>query len=123
MSALKSVADQLVSLCRAGQNIEAINTLYAPNIVSIEAADMGGQGRATEGLAGVLGKGTWWVANHEVHSASVEGPFPHGDDRFALILDYDVTNKPSGQRRQMREVAVYTVANGKIVREEFYYAT
>ena len=30
-------------------------------------------------------------------------------------------NKPSGQRMQMEEAAFYTIRNGKIVREEFFY--
>ena len=51
----------------------------------------------------------------------VTGPFPH-DDRFVVIFDMDVTNKAMGQRFQMQEAALYTVANGKIVREEFFYA-
>jgi ketosteroid isomerase-like protein len=34
----------------------------------------------------------------------------------------DVTNKESGQRVQMREVGIYQVKDGKIVREEFAYA-
>jgi ketosteroid isomerase-like protein len=32
-----------------------------------------------------------------------------------------VTNKPSGNRMQMDEAGLYTVSNGKIVREEFFY--
>ena len=44
-----------------------------------------------------------------------------GEDRFALIFDMDVTNRETGQRMQMREVGLYTVADGKIVREEFFY--
>jgi len=39
--------------------------------------------------------------------------------RFA----YDVTNKPSGRRYQMDEAGVFTVENGKITREEFFYVT
>ena len=50
------------------------------------------------------------------------GPFPHGNDRFCVMFDYDVTNKPSGQRFQMEEVGLYTVADGKISKEEFFYA-
>jgi ketosteroid isomerase-like protein len=68
----------------------------------------------------VKGKGEWWLANHEIHSASVTGPWPHGD-RFVVGFQYDVTNKPSGKRMKMDEVGVYTVRNGKIVREEFFY--
>ena len=31
-----SIAQELVTLCRAGRNLEAINKLYSPKIVSIE---------------------------------------------------------------------------------------
>jgi ketosteroid isomerase-like protein len=57
---------------------------------------------------------------HEVHAAAVEGPWPNGD-RFIVRFTYDVTNKPSGRRMQMDETALFTVQNGKIVREEFFY--
>jgi len=33
--------------------------------------------------------------------------------------DADVTDKSSKQRRRMSEVGVYTVKDGKIIREEF----
>jgi hypothetical protein len=33
--------------------------------------------------------------------------------------DAEVTDKESKQRRKLSEVGVYTVKNGKIVREEF----
>ena len=39
-----------------------------------------------------------------------------------MFSKYDLTNKQSGQRFQMEEVAVYQVSGGKIVREEFFYA-
>ena len=71
----------------------------------------------------VKGKNEWWVNNHEVHSSSVKGPFPNGD-RFAVIFNYDVTAKAgpmAGQRMKMEEVALYTVKDGKITREEFFY--
>jgi hypothetical protein len=57
---------------------------------------------------------------HEVHSANVTGPWPHGD-RFIVGFQYDVTNKPSGKRMKLDEVGLYTVSKGKIVREEFFY--
>jgi ketosteroid isomerase-like protein len=31
--------------------------------------------------------------------------------------------KPSGQRMQMNEMGLFTVKDGKIVREEFFYPT
>lgn len=118
----KSVGKQLVELCKQGKNMECIDKFYAENVESIEAAPPPGGGeRAVRGIAQVRGKNTWWVEQHEIHKAEVEGPFPHGDDRFAVIFRYDVTNKPSKQRLKLDEVALFTVEGGKIVREEFFY--
>ena len=50
----------------------------------------------------------------------MSGPYPH-DDRFAVRFLYDVTDKPSGKRFTMDEVGLFTVVNGKITREEFFY--
>lgn len=118
----KEIGQKLVALCKEGKNLECVDTLYAKNVVSVEAAppQQGGE-QVTEGIEGVRGKGQWWAENHEVHSSEVVGPYPHGDDRFAVRFAFDVTNKPSGMRMQMDEIAVFTVADGKIVKEEFYY--
>lgn len=124
--ALRTVADRLVNLCRQGQHEQAIQELYAPGIVSIEAMDCPeAEGvdmpRRMEGLEAIRGKNQWWIDNHEVHGAEVRGPFLHAPDRFAVIFNYDVTYKPAGQRCQMEEVGIYTVADGKIAQEEFFY--
>lgn len=116
------IGQQLVTCCSEGRNLEAIDTLYAGDIVSVEAADPPEGDREMQGIDAVRGKNQWWLDNHEVHSASVKGPFPHGEDRFAVTFNFDVTNKPSGQRFSMEEVALYTVSDGKVVREEFFYS-
>ncbi|MES3033384.1 MAG: nuclear transport factor 2 family protein [Gemmatimonadota bacterium] len=115
------VARALVALCREGRNDEAIASLYAPDVVSVEAGAGAEMSREVHGIEGVIGKGKWWVDNHKVHDSSVGGPWPH-DDRFICTFRFDVTNKPSGQRFVMEEAALYTVRDGKIVREEFFYA-
>ena len=114
------IGRKLVALCGQGKNAEALDTLFADDVVSVEAVAMPGMQQEAKGLAAVRGKGEWWVANHEIHSASVTGPWPHGD-RFVAGFQYDVTNKPSGRRMKMDEVGLYTVRDGKIVREEFFY--
>ncbi len=116
---LSEIANELVTGCREHREVENLHRLYAPDAISVEAADMG-QGRETKGIEGILGKHAWWDANAEVHDASVTGPFLHGDDRFAVIFRMDVTMKDMG-RTQMEEVAIYHVAGGRIVREEFFY--
>ncbi len=114
------IANQMVALCRQGKNEEALDTLFAEDVVSVEAGAMPGMDREAHGLAAVRAKGEWWMSNHEIHSANITGPWPH-DERFIVGFQYDVTNKPSGQRMQLDEVGLYTIHGGKIVREEFFY--
>jgi ketosteroid isomerase-like protein len=117
----QEVATTLVRLCSAGKFEEAMKTLYANDIVSMEAGAPPGQSREAKGIEAVTAKGQWWAANHEVHSSKVEGPLVAGS-HFAVTFKLDVTFKPQNKRFQMEEVAVYRVAEGKIVYEEFFYA-
>ena len=116
----KEVADTLVKHCSAGQFHEAIKALYSPDIVSMEAGAPPGGSREAKGIAAVMAKGEWWIANHEVHSATVEGPLVAGS-HFAVTFKMDITFKPQNKRFTMEEVALYKVADGKIVYEEFFY--
>ena len=116
----KEVADKLVQLCSQGKFEEAAAAFYSPDIVSMEAGAPPGQSRESKGLAAVKAKGEWWAANHEVHSSKVEGPLVAGS-HFTVIFKMDITFKPQSRRFQMEEVAVYKVADGKIVYEEFFY--
>jgi ketosteroid isomerase-like protein len=114
------IAVTLVELCRRGEFEKAINSLYSPDIVSVEAFEMNNMPRQTNGIEGVRKKTEWWVSNHTVHGVTVTAPFV-SVDKFAVVFDMDVTNKPSGKRMKMTEVGVYTVADGKVVHEEFLY--
>jgi ketosteroid isomerase-like protein len=119
---VQEIADTLVKLCSVGKFREATDALYSPDIVSIEAGAPPGGSREAKGLAAVHAKGDWWVANHEVHSSVVEGPLVAGS-QFAVVFKMDLTFKPAGRRFQMEELALYKVADGKIVHEEFFYST
>jgi ketosteroid isomerase-like protein len=118
-----AVAEDLVSFCRAGRNIDAINNLYSPDIVSIESMGNEAMPREMRGIDAIMGKNKWWSENNTVHSATIEGPFVTEGDKFAVYYNYDVTSKPTGQRNQMEEMALYTVKDGKVVREQFFYRT
>jgi hypothetical protein len=117
------VGAELVDLCRQGRNMDAIETLYSPDVISIEAAGSPAIPARVEGLDAVRGKTDWWMANHDVHGQAVEGPWPHGD-RFIVRYKLDVTPKSgpmAGQRMQLDETGLYTVQDGKVVQEEFFY--
>lgn len=115
-----SVARELVALCREGRNLEAIDKLYSPKIVSVESVGTPELPAEMTGIAAVRGKNQWWLDNNEIHEAKANGPFV-GEDQFAVQYEFDTTFKPTGQRTRMTEMALYTVKDGKIVRERFFY--
>lgn len=115
------IAHRLVSLCQEHKNFDAMNELYADDIVSVEAMPNAEGHFETVGKPAVIQKSMDWAAAHDIHSGTTTGPFV-AQNRFAVLFDFDVTNKASGHRMQLREVAVYTVDAGQIVREEFLFA-
>lgn len=120
---LMQIGSQLVEYCNNGQWRECQQNLYTESAASAEAAPFAGNPAEVQGLQAIQAKGDWWEGAHEVHSSQADGPFVHGENRFSVIFDMDVTNMESGQRNQMREVAQYYVnEEGKIEREEFFYA-
>ena len=114
MNTTTEVAKKTVELVRKQAWHEALDALYDDNIVSVE----GGGGEEKHGKEAVRGKIDWWVSAMEVHRFDAGEPFV-GGDRFVVQYDADVTDKKTKERRQLSEVGVYTVKNGKIVREEF----
>jgi hypothetical protein len=115
----EQVAQKVVELVRKQAWHEALDTLYDDNIVSVEAFTMDGSSPETRGIKGVREKVDWWLENMQVHSFTANGPFV-ARDCFVVQYDADVTDKNSKARRQLSEVGVYTVKNGKLVREEFF---
>lgn len=114
----EEVAKRVVELCRQQAWSEAVDTLYSPKIISVEAHGMDGGSPEMHGIDAIRGKVAWWTNAMEVHSMKVGDAFV-AHDRFVVQYDMDVTEKESKKRFQASEVGVYTVKDGKIVREEF----
>jgi len=114
----EEVATKLVEHCRKGEWMKAVDNLYAKDIVSVEAHEMGSMPAEMRGIDHVRGKTEWWEKNMQVHSAKVAGPFV-ARDSFVVQFDVDVTDKASNKRMQMSEVGIYKVKDGKVAREEF----
>lgn len=113
------VAASVLPLLREGKFAEVEEKWLAPSIVSVEGL---GASMAWTGKKAVLAKYRGWEADHEIHEMRVDGPWV-GATGFALKYSGDITQKSTGQRTRMEEIAVYTVKDGKIVREEFHFAT
>ena len=116
----QEVADRYVKLCQQGKMEACLDELYAKNAVSVEAAPPPGGEKTAKGLDAIRAKGKTWGESHIVHKAEVNGPFPN-ENRFAVRFVIEITDKPSGKRSTMDEVGLFTVENGKITREEFFY--
>jgi hypothetical protein len=113
----QDVAKDFTALCVKGEFEAAGEKYWAEQVVSREP--MSGDMAVLKGRKAVKGKGEWWYANHEIHSVKVEGPYVHGD-QFVVRFTMDVT--PKGQKRmKMDEVGVYTVHDGKITEERFFF--
>ena len=116
----EQVAKKLVELCKQGKAMEAVQSLYSQDVVSVEATPTPDGIREMKSLQAKLGKMQWWEANHDIHTATVEGPLTAGA-HFSVRFIYDMTFKPTGKRANMDELGVYQVKDGKIVREEYFY--
>ena len=114
----QNVANQLVNLCRQGENLKAIDELYDDNIVSKEMP--GYPDEKTTGKMNVYQKNKQWLDNvTEFHGGDISDPVVAGN-HFTVKMSFDVTFKDRG-RQQMEELAVYEVNNGKIVKEQYFY--
>lgn len=113
------IGNKLVDLCKQGKNMEAIEQLYAQDIVSVEpnsTADMPAQ---TQGIEAIRDKNKWFDETYDINNIEVLGPYPHGD-QFTVYFKFDATEKKGAQKVTMDEIALYTTKNGKIVKEEFF---
>ena len=115
---IQTVAHKFVELCKQGKNFDVMRTMYSPTIVSVE-----GDGKETAGQNPVIKKSEDWVSDKAFNGETVAGPFFNGanPDQFVVFFTLDVTPKASGKRVALEEVAVYTVKNDKITREQFFY--
>ena len=115
---IADIAKDFTELLQQGDHAGAGEKYNADDIVSYEA--MEGPMAIVHGKEAIRQKGEWWQANHEVHGGSIEGPYVNGD-QFAVRFKFDITPKATGERVTMDEVGLYTVKNGKITEERFYY--
>lgn len=114
---LQTIAKQFVDLCNQGKNFDVMRSMYAPNIVSVEA-----DGQETRGKQPVIEKSEKWSAINAINSEKADGPFFNGPNMFAVHYVFEVTPKETGKRTKIEEVGIYTVENDQIAREQFFYA-
>ena len=108
----KEIGESLVALFNAGKSDEAETTWYHRKIESIEE-----DGSVFEGSKGVEEKSAWWKANFTVLSMHAKGPYVCATG-FTVVYTGRV-RMPDGTEVDSHECGVYTVEDGRIVREQF----
>ena len=118
---VQTVAGKFRDLVNQGKHFEVMRTMYAPEMVSVEA-----DGREFVGKDVVIHKSEVFQGNNDILSQDLRGPFFLGDPnassgRFAVYTSIDFVPKTGGERVTHEEVGLYTVKNDTITREEFFY--
>ena len=115
----QEVANRLVELCREGKYEQAVTELYSPDIVSVEPE--GAPNRIVKGLEAIVKKGEHFQRKLEkVNTSLVTDPIV-AENFFSCAMLMNVVMKGIPQAIDMNEICVYTVSQGKIVREEFFH--
>lgn len=108
----------VVAHINAGRPEKVIwDKFWSPAVVSVEGA---GMAQAWSGRKAMEAKCDGWLNAFTVHGCSAEGPYL-GASGFSIKFRMDTEEKATGKRTLAEEVGVYTVHNGKIIREEFMY--
>ena len=115
----KEIAKRLAELCGKGEFEQAQKELFADDAISIEPQATPDFEKETKGLDAICEKGRKFQSMiEERHSVSTSQPLT-ASNSIAMVLYMDVTMKGKG-RRNMQELCVYTVKDGKIGSEEFF---
>ncbi len=121
MEDLIKIGRSFVQAMRDRRGLVSVDEMYTENAQSIEAVvPPVRQYRVTKGREAIKGKREDWLATHEIQELDVDGPYVHPPNRFAVRFRAEVTQKATSERLTLREIAVYSVTEGKIVLEEFF---
>ncbi len=121
MEDLIKLGREFVEAMRNRRGVAHVDEIYAENAESVEAVVPPGRDvRIARGQGAIKAKREDWLATHEIIKLDADGPYVQPPNRFAVRFDAEVTQKATGNKMNLREVAIYTVENSKIVREEFY---
>ena len=121
MANITDVARDFTFMLRQGQFVAARERFWAADVRSIEPHDLpGGIAAEVSGIEAARTKTVRWFGLRNVRDVSIDGPFVTGD-QFALFLDMMVAGQPNGAHQPFTEIAVFTVRDGRISEERYFY--
>jgi hypothetical protein len=117
----QEIANRYYELAQRGAIQTIQDELYAPYAVSIEPENDSQLPLKVDGLEALREKEQRYYQNmvEEMHGGSIDTPIV-SPAHFACVQRMDVTLKGRG-RKQKVQLGVFTVDQGKIVSEQFFY--
>jgi hypothetical protein len=117
----QEVADRYHELARRGEIRTIQDELYAPDAVSIEPENDSRMPLRVKGLEALRQKEQQYYQDmvEEMHGGASEEPIV-SPAHFACVQSMDVTLKGRGRTYKV-QLGVFTVDQGKIVSEQFFY--
>lgn len=114
----KEIAAKFHEYMQQGAFDKIYAELYSPSATSEEAP--GSDWPKAEGMEAIHEKGKKWAETiEEMHGGTTAEPVVAGN-YFTCYMTMDFTPK-GGPRTSMEEIGFYTVKDGKIVSEQFFY--
>ena len=121
MTNIIDVARNFTFMLRQGPFVAASERFWAIDVRSLEPHDLpDGIKAEVSGIEAARAKTVRWFGSRNVRVVSIDGPFVTGN-QFALFLDMMVTGYPSGTYQPFTEIAVFTVRDGRISEERYFY--
>jgi hypothetical protein len=118
---LLEIATDFTAMLRSEQFAAAGAANWADEVTSIEPYDLlDGIAAKISGIEAVRAKTVRWLGSRRVHDVSIDGPFVTGN-QFAVFLDMIIADPRNGANQPFSEIAVFTVCEGRIIEERFFY--
>ncbi|MGN6640660.1 MAG: SnoaL-like domain-containing protein [Mucilaginibacter sp.] len=116
MPDIRQIADRLAQLCRKQKFVEAYKELYAEEAESIDPMYSGML--PAKGLITLIEREKQFLSKTNIHTIEVSEPLIAGN-HFAISIHMDFTMEDRG-RKDVKELCVYHIKDGKIVRQQFF---
>lgn len=121
MAAIDDVARDFTAMLRLGKFEAAGEKFWASDVLSAEPAALSGDIPAlVSGVEAARSKVRMRFAQSRIDDLGIDGPFVTGN-QFALFLDMLITDPASGHAEPFTEIAIFTVRDGRIIEERFFY--
>lgn len=117
----QEIATRLYELCDQGKGDDAYNELFSEDATSTEPnMSKGGAMETLKGIAAMKERAVHFNNMlEEMHGGYTNKPTVFGNHIF-IEMGLDATMKGMG-RIDMKEMAHYVIADGKIISQEFFY--